>query len=67
MVLSFILKHDVWETGICIRVQVEPTQVGPIDPIWRQMENIQNYDSYINITSLQTYRQHWPVGLVAEL
>jgi hypothetical protein len=30
-VLYFNLNHDVSETGFCLRLQVEPTQVGPID------------------------------------
>jgi hypothetical protein len=29
----FILKHNVSETGFCLRLQVEPTQLGPIDRI----------------------------------
>jgi hypothetical protein len=31
MVLTFSLKHDVWGNGFCLRLQVEPTQVGPIE------------------------------------
>jgi hypothetical protein len=27
---DFYLKHDVSETGFCFRLQVEPTQMGPI-------------------------------------
>jgi hypothetical protein len=27
----FCLKHDVSETGFCLRIQVEPTYVGPIE------------------------------------
>jgi hypothetical protein len=27
----FYLKYDISETGICLRLQVEPTQLGPID------------------------------------
>jgi hypothetical protein len=27
----FYLKHNVLETGFCIRIQAEPTQLGPID------------------------------------
>jgi hypothetical protein len=27
----FYLKHDVSETGLCLRLHVEPTQVGPIE------------------------------------
>jgi hypothetical protein len=27
----FSLKHNVLETGFCLRFQVEPTQWGPID------------------------------------
>jgi hypothetical protein len=27
----FYLKHDVWETGFCLRLQVERTQLGQID------------------------------------
>jgi hypothetical protein len=29
----FYLKHDVSETGFCLRLQVELTQLGPIDRI----------------------------------
>jgi hypothetical protein len=28
---AFYLKHDVSDTGFCLRLQVEPTHVGPID------------------------------------
>jgi hypothetical protein len=27
----FYLKHDVSETGFCLRLQVEPTQFSPVD------------------------------------
>jgi hypothetical protein len=27
----YILKHDVSENGLCLRLQVKPTQLGPID------------------------------------
>jgi hypothetical protein len=27
----FHFKHDVSETGFCLRLQVEPTQFGPIE------------------------------------
>jgi hypothetical protein len=27
----YFLKHNVSETGFCLRVQVKPTQLGPID------------------------------------
>jgi hypothetical protein len=27
----FYLKHNVWETGFYLRLQVEPTQLGPVD------------------------------------
>jgi hypothetical protein len=27
----FYLKHNVSETGFCLRLQVKPTQLGPID------------------------------------
>jgi hypothetical protein len=30
---SFISKHNVSETGFCLRLQVKPTQLGPIDRI----------------------------------
>jgi hypothetical protein len=26
----FYLKHNVSETGFCLRLQVDPTQMGPI-------------------------------------
>jgi hypothetical protein len=28
---AFYLKHDVLEIGLCLRLQVEPTQLLPID------------------------------------
>jgi hypothetical protein len=28
---AFYLKHDVWETGLCLFLQVKPTQMGPIE------------------------------------
>jgi hypothetical protein len=27
----FYLEHNALETGFCLRLQVEPTQLGPID------------------------------------
>jgi hypothetical protein len=27
----FNLKHNLLETGLCLRLQVKPTQLGPID------------------------------------
>jgi hypothetical protein len=27
----FYLKHNISETGFCLRLQVEPTELGPID------------------------------------
>jgi hypothetical protein len=29
----FYLNHNVSEPGICFRLQVEPTQMGPIDRV----------------------------------
>jgi hypothetical protein len=31
LISRFYLKHNVSETGFCLRLQVEPTQLGPID------------------------------------
>jgi hypothetical protein len=31
VVLSFIKKHDVSDTELCLRFQAEPTQVGSIE------------------------------------
>jgi hypothetical protein len=30
---AFYLKHKVLETGFCLRIPVEPTQLGPIDRV----------------------------------
>jgi hypothetical protein len=27
----FRLKHDVTETGVCLRLQVEPIHLGPVE------------------------------------
>jgi hypothetical protein len=37
---AFYLEHDVSETGFCLRLQVEPTQFGPID--WASLYPDQN-------------------------
>jgi hypothetical protein len=29
--MAFILKHDVLETDFCLRLQVEPTKLGPTE------------------------------------
>jgi hypothetical protein len=62
------LKHIVSETGFFLHRQAEPTQFGPIDIVSlclqivvfqiknRTMDDIQNCDSYINISLSQTYR-----------
>jgi hypothetical protein len=33
IVLFFFFKHNVLRTGLCLRLQVEPTQLGPIKRI----------------------------------
>jgi hypothetical protein len=65
---------DVSETGFCLRIQVEPTQLRPVDRASfclrtksslrnvvfgikdRTMDNVQNCDININVTSSQIYR-----------
>jgi hypothetical protein len=56
----FYLKHNVWETGFCPCLQVEPNQTGTIDRgglCLRMrdgtMDNDQNCDSYINMYQRQ--------------
>jgi hypothetical protein len=67
--VSFILKYNVSEIGVCNRPQVEPPQVGQIErtslsPNCRVLikdkviDNAKDCDSYINILSLETYREH---------
>jgi hypothetical protein len=31
--LVFIEKHNISETGFCLRLQVKPTKLGPIDTV----------------------------------
>jgi hypothetical protein len=65
----FYLKHDVSETAFCLRIQVEPTQLGQASP--PEDGNILQYpkrrvlnkrqddgycDSYLNIPLSETYR-----------
>jgi hypothetical protein len=41
----YISKHNVSETGVCLRPQVKPTQLGPIDrvsPYLRSGDRIQS-------------------------
>jgi hypothetical protein len=40
----FILKN-VSEIGFCLRLQVEPTQLAPINPYLRTMDNVQKHNS----------------------
>jgi hypothetical protein len=57
--LAFYRKHDVSESGFCLRLQADPIQMDPVDRgslCLRTMDNVQNCDSYINIPSSQTYR-----------
>jgi hypothetical protein len=30
-IVLYFIKHDVSETGFCLRLQVDPTQMGPIE------------------------------------
>jgi hypothetical protein len=54
------------ETGFCLRLQVDPTQLGPIDRASlylnlnknRMLDNVQKHNSYINIPSSQTFRSY---------
>jgi hypothetical protein len=53
----FYLNHSVAETRFCLRLQVEPTQLGQIQLVSasgrRQCpDNAQNYDRYIHIPKI---------------
>jgi hypothetical protein len=56
----FYLKHKVLETAFCPCLQVEPTQLCPMDraSLSPDMDNDHNCDSYINIPLSQTYRSY---------
>jgi hypothetical protein len=45
------LKYNILETGFCLLLQVEPTQVGPIDP---ETETICSYWVYPSRFHLKT-------------
>jgi hypothetical protein len=55
----FYSKQNFSKTGFCLRLQVEPTQLGPIDGanlrFWKfqikdeGMDNIQNCDSHVTL------------------
>jgi hypothetical protein len=53
----YVSKHNVSETGFCLRLQVKPTQLGPID-VARTMDNVQKYNIPTNIPSSQTFRSY---------
>jgi hypothetical protein len=70
----FYLKHDVSETEFCLRLEVEPTHLGPIDPDWNEREELYLLGqteyvpgrwimSRIEIAKL-TYHPHKPTDLV---
>jgi hypothetical protein len=55
---AYISKHNVSETGFCLRFQVKPTQLGPIDRaspyLWTEihkngtMDNVQKHNICTN-------------------
>jgi hypothetical protein len=47
------LKHDISDTGFCLHLQVEPTQLRPI-----YRTSLCLCDSYIIILSSQVYRSN---------
>jgi hypothetical protein len=61
---ALYLKRNISETVFCLRLQILPTQLVSLDSLRnivfemkdRTMDNVQNYDSCINIPSSQTYR-----------
>jgi hypothetical protein len=67
------LKHNVSETGVCLRLQVDATQSTELLPVSGteqvpsedgdriqspKMDNAQNCDRYINIPPSHTYRSY---------
>jgi hypothetical protein len=62
----FYLKHNVSETGFCLHLQVEPTQLVLINRASpclnlnknRTMDNVQKHNSCFNIPLSQTFRSY---------
>jgi hypothetical protein len=48
----FCLKHDVSEAAFCVNLQVESTQVGPIERISRHRLNTDTESSLRNVVVL---------------
>jgi hypothetical protein len=55
----YISKHNVSETGFCLRPQVKPTQLGSIDrDSPRTMDDVQEHNNCTNLPSSQTFRSY---------
>jgi hypothetical protein len=57
--LVYVLKHNVSETGLCLRPQVKPTLLGPIgrtSPYLRALDIVQKHNECTNVPSSQTFR-----------
>jgi hypothetical protein len=55
----YISKHKVSETGFCLRLQVNPTQLGSINrasPYLRTVDNIQEHINCTKLPSSQIFR-----------
>jgi hypothetical protein len=48
-------KHDVSETGLCLRLQVEPTQVGLIDRASLYLRTPATTTGFVRPTQLKSY------------
>jgi hypothetical protein len=63
----YFSEYNVSETGFCLRLQVKPTQLGPIDRVVpisgdrdkdRAMDNVQKHNICTNVPSSQTFRSY---------
>jgi hypothetical protein len=50
--MSFILKHDVSETGFCLHLQVEPIRVGPV--VRASLNGVWGYWAHLSRSHLKT-------------
>jgi hypothetical protein len=70
------LKHDVSEAAFCLRHQVEPTQLGPIDrysldlrfgPKRRVLNKTVLWIMFRNVVVMSIYYRHKPIHLIYQI
>jgi uncharacterized protein YxeA len=68
----YFSEHNVSETEFCLRPQVEPTQLDPIDraspylqtfKYRKTVDNVQKHDTCSNVPSSQTFKSYQNMGV----